>query len=97
MKTICNLCLHFARQGGQDRKKTERKPHQPFHQNNKNQKKKIWNEQNIRGLVIIGHNFGHSGHGECSGMCISLGESVKSKSFLFLKFRAGETNWMTSM
>ena len=24
-KTLCNLCLHFARQDGQEEKKTERK------------------------------------------------------------------------
>ena len=38
-KILCNLCLHFARQDGQDGKKPD--------QNTKNQKTKIWDERNI--------------------------------------------------
>jgi hypothetical protein len=41
-----NLCLHFARQDGQDGKKTERKSRNCNDQNTKNQKTKIWDEQN---------------------------------------------------
>ena len=48
MKILSNLCLHFARQDGQDGKKTERKSHNyKSDQNTKRQKKKIWDERNI--------------------------------------------------
>ena len=47
MKILCNLCLHFARQDGQDGKKTERKSYNESDQNTKIQKKKIWEERNI--------------------------------------------------
>ena len=43
MKILHNICLYFARQDGQDGKKTERKSQN--HQNTKNQKTKIWDEQ----------------------------------------------------
>ena len=32
---LCNFCLHFARQDGQDGKKTERKSHNLNYQNTK--------------------------------------------------------------
>ena len=48
MKILHNLCLHFARQDGQDRKKTERKSCNQSDLNNKNQKMKIGDERNIK-------------------------------------------------
>ena len=41
-KILRNLCLHFARQNGQDGRKWKK-----CYQNTKNQKTKIWDEQNI--------------------------------------------------
>ena len=43
MKILLNICLYFARQDGQDGKQTESKSQN--HQNTKNQKTKIWDEQ----------------------------------------------------
>ena len=51
-KILCNLCLHFARQDGQDGKKTERKSRNQSDQNTKNQKTKIWDERNILLYII---------------------------------------------
>ena len=42
------LSLHFARQDEQDGKKTERKSRNKSDQNTKNQKTKIWDNQNIK-------------------------------------------------
>ena len=47
-KILRNLCLHFARQDGQDREKLERKSRNQTDQNTKNQKTKIWDEQNTK-------------------------------------------------
>jgi len=47
MKILGNLCLHFARQDGQDGKKPERKSCNLSDHNTKNQKTKIWDERNI--------------------------------------------------
>ena len=44
MKILRNLCLHFARQDGQDGKNPERKSHNLSDQNTKNKKTKIWAE-----------------------------------------------------
>jgi len=49
-KTLHNLCLHFARQDGQDRKETERKSSNLSDQNTKNQKTKIWDERNRKAI-----------------------------------------------
>ena len=51
-KILSNLCLHSARQDGQDRKKTERKSH---NQNDQNTKNIGWTKQMLEvdcGLVI---------------------------------------------
>ena len=48
-----NLCLHFARQNGQERKKPERKSRNKSEQNTKNQKTKIWDERNISQLKVF--------------------------------------------
>ena len=50
-KILHNLCLHFSRQDGQDRKKTERKSHNYIDQNTKNQKTKPWDEQNVNAFT----------------------------------------------
>ena len=48
MKILRNLFLHFARQDEQDEKKPERKSRNKSDQNTKNQKTKIWDNQNIK-------------------------------------------------
>ena len=47
-KILHNLCLHFARQDGQDGKKMERKSRNLSDQNTKNQKTKIWDEPMVQ-------------------------------------------------
>ena len=54
MKILHNLCLHFARQ---DRKKTKRNSRKQIDQNTKNQKTKIWDEQNITFLQGLRFKF----------------------------------------
>ena len=44
-KILHNLCLHFARQDGQDRKK------QKVTKKTRDQKTKIWDERNIRSRI----------------------------------------------
>ena len=45
-KILRNLCLHLARQDGQERNKLERKVRNLSNQNTKNKKTKIWDERN---------------------------------------------------
>ena len=45
MKILRNFCLDFARQDGQDGKKRKENH---ADKNTKNQKRKTWDEQNIR-------------------------------------------------
>ena len=46
-KILSNLCLHFARQDGQDRKKRKKNHATKV---TKNQKTKIWDERNESGV-----------------------------------------------
>ena len=50
MKILSNLCLHFARQDGQDRKKSKENHtnHTKVTKNVKNQKTEIWDDRNKR-------------------------------------------------